>query len=217
MPVLDVPFHTQPTSSTCQSTCLKMMAEFLDRRCGRPRKERDIQDIYDQINTSEERPIKSKGRNFHGNIKWWLQNEFKGQFSIVYESINNEDLAVKEIIWSIDNHFPVMASTSHMRSSGHFILVIGYSPMCHLADPVGATTALVAGPRFVCHDPYGKFNPALMHSDWGPRRWQEGGCLSRGGEFGPGEAVVYDVEGIRRFHLDASPNTFYLLRPTYHG
>src|SRR5512138_2193876 len=77
--VLKVPYFSQPTGNTCQSTVLKMMAMYLDG--GRDQTASGpvnlaIEDIWKQINEDPERP--SKERNAHANMKWWLEQRFPG-------------------------------------------------------------------------------------------------------------------------------------------
>ena len=66
--------------------------------------------------------------------------------------------------------------------------------------------------RFICHDPYGKFNPQLHSKDYGKRRLQGAMCFWSGGEVGPGKAVSYDYQGIRRSRFDKhSAGTYFMI------
>ncbi|MGD9853087.1 MAG: papain-like cysteine protease family protein [Nitrospirales bacterium] len=56
--VLDVPSLVQPTSTMCQSTCLKMFAKYLAKKIwpSNPAGENDIQQIWNEIDTGKARP-----------------------------------------------------------------------------------------------------------------------------------------------------------------
>src|SRR5690349_19322129 len=124
--VLPVPYHSQPTGNTCQSTCLRMMAAYLEQSIvfqSTGAGTRDIEAIRHDINDSPNRPIKAK--NAHGNMKWWLEQHFP-TVHFDYETITNEAAALERIVRFIDGDMPVIVSVSHARVEGHIILVVGY-------------------------------------------------------------------------------------------
>ena len=66
--------------------------------------------------------------------------------------------------------------------------------------------------EFICHDPYGKFDPQLHSKVFGKRRYEGGMSLANGGEHGPGKAVIYDYDGIRRIRKDKhSTGKFFMI------
>jgi hypothetical protein len=195
--ILDVPYFTQPTPITCQSTCLKMMALYYDRRLGQVPLQRDILEIWKAINTSDDRP--STIRNSYQNMVWWLNREFPS-LSFGVSRTGDAHTARKHILDALDARAPVMVSTNHARTAGHIILVIGY---------LGMTTT--EGAEFVCHDPYGRFDPQVDSKLYGRRRFEGGTCVG-GGETGPGMAVLYDIDGIRRIRADKhSTGVFFMI------
>ena len=198
---LRVPYLTQPTSNTCQSTCLKMYSMYLHDRLAMSSAAdgMSILDIWKEINEGTERP--SKGRNSYENMAWWLGKYFPS-YNFSVSSTRNPDEAMMAIVDQIDRGFPVMVSTNHSRTDGHIILVIGYR---------GAVANQCAEVQFVCHDPYGKFNPKLGAAAYGKKRFDRGQCLEGGGEVGPGMNVVYDHDGIRRIRSDKHSNGTYFM------
>src|SRR2546425_9228731 len=75
--VVPVPYFAQPTGITCQSTCLKMMATYLEQSVvmqSTGAADRDILEIWKDINEDPKRPVKV--RNAHKNMKWWLGRHF---------------------------------------------------------------------------------------------------------------------------------------------
>ena len=200
--ILNVPYFTQPTSITCQSTCLKMFAKYLEQKVqmSTPAGAYSVPDIWKEINTSVDRP--SKIRNSYANMQWWLEKYFRPiQFEV--KNTKNVDEAISMIVRQIDNGYPVMVSTNHERTAGHIILVIGYENYTpNMSDP---------GVRFICHDPYGTFDPQLRSRQYGKRRFEGGMSLSIGGECGPGKAVLYDYEGLRRIRTDKHSTGSYFL------
>jgi hypothetical protein len=97
-----------------------------------------------------------------------------------------------------------MVSTNHSRTDGHIILVVGYESYDRSSsDPIV---------RFVCHDPYGKFNPRLNSGIYGKRRFETGQSLAQGGETGPGKGLRYDYDGVRRIRADRhSSGTYFFV------
>ena len=200
--VLDVPYLVQPTSITCQSTCLKMFAKYLAKKTfvSNPGAVKPIQDIWKEINTGTARP--AQVRNSYQNMIWWLGKYFvPKRFQVT--RLTTVDAAVRKVVHCIDQGYPVMVSTNHSRTSGHIILVIGYATSTGSSPP---------DTNFICHDPYGKFDPQLFSKTYGKRRYEGGGSLSSGGEMGPGKNVVYDSDGIRRIRKDKhSTDSFFLI------
>jgi hypothetical protein len=199
--ILAVPYLTQPTSNTCQSTCLKMYGLYLARRLAMssPVQGIAILDIWKEINESKDRP--SRDRNSYQNMVWWLKKYFPlYEFSV--SSTRSTDEAMTYVVERIDAGFPVMVSTNHANTAGHIILVVGYS---------GAEKNQSSAVQFVCHDPYGKFNPQLGSKLYGKQRYTGGSSLVEGGEVGPGKAVIYDHSGIRRIRSDKHSNGTYFL------
>jgi len=200
--VLNVPYLTQPTSITCQSTCLKMFGLFMCSKLSisSPIEGMQIQDIWIDLNEGQGRP--STGRNSYENIAWWLNKHF-GPYRFQVKSLKNVDDAMRHIVSKIDLDFPVMVSTNHSRTDGHIILVIGY---------IGHSHDTCSNTSFLCHDPYGKFNPKLGSKLYGKRRFEGGVSLADGGEVGPGKSVTYDYEGIRRIRKDKhSSGTYWMI------
>lgn len=95
----------------------------------------------------------------------------------VVERTTDPHVARVIVLRSIDAGSPVLVSTNHARTSGHIILVIGYEPMSRRD-----------GREFICHDPYGKFDPEVGSRLFGQRRF-EGGMSTSDGQHGPGEGV----------------------------
>ena len=212
MPVLSVPYFTQPDKSHCQATCLKMMAAYLDRKLAQPIHHRNIYKIKETVNSGAGRP--SPYHNAWANFEWWLKQEFGSYVDFKLDQTAVTDVAVATIRESIAAGFPVLVSTNHQNTNGHIILVIGVKaqgPDGLVEPPTGPVSAYW---RFVCHDPYGAFDPQLGDPRHGARRF-DGGVSTDSGEHGPGEAVAYNVAGIRRVREDRhSTDTFLLLRAT---
>jgi hypothetical protein len=203
--VLQVPYLAQPTGITCQSTCLKMFGLYLAARgqVSHPVADQDIGDIWKEINTGNDRP--SKDRNSYTNMVWWLGKNFpRHRFSV--RSTRDTDEALGYVVDRINAGFPLMVSTNHSNTDGHIILVIGYS---------GATPGQCSRIQMTCHDPYGRFNPALKSKLYAKRRYDGGASLADGGEVGPGKAVTYDHNGIRRIRSDKHSNgTYFMISAT---
>lgn len=200
--VLPVPYFVQPTPITCQSTCLKMFASYLESKRAMTSEgaNKSIEDIWREINTGNERP--TKARNAYANMVWWLGKYFA---PATFEVVETGDpvTAARIVRRKIDAGFPVMVSTNHDRTSGHIILIVGYQ-----GDP----GPLSGGLEFICHDPYGKFDPQLHSHQYGKRRYEGGVSLMSGGESGPGEAVIYNEQGIQRIRRDRhSAGKFFLI------
>jgi hypothetical protein len=202
--VLPVPYFVQPTSITCQSTCLKMMATYLEQSVvlqSTGAAGRDIVDIWKDVNESPQRPVKA--RNAHANMKWWLEKHFP-TLRFEYVTLTDEGRALDKIVGFIDSRMPVLMSVSHARVPGHIILVVGYENYVQLSST----------PDFdlVVHDPYGRFDPSLVSKAYGRLRWLQGMSLVGGGEIGPGQSCRLSVAAVgRQRQGDARRGTYYLL------
>jgi hypothetical protein len=202
--VLPVPYFMQPTGTTCQSTVLKMMAAYLEQsvlRQSTGAADRDILDVWKDVNQSPQRP--SKARNSHANMKWWLQSHFPSlQFE--YLTLTDEALALEKIIGFIDARMPILMSVSHARVAGHIILVVGYENYV----PFASTKDF----DLVVHDPYGRFDPSLLSKAYGRMRWLGGSSLVGGGETGPGQSCRLTMAAVGRERKgDSRRGTYYLL------
>jgi Peptidase_C39 like family len=192
--ILPVPYFAQPTDVTCQSTCLKMMAAYLERSvvlestgaatCG-------VQEIWQDINTGAKRPVQAT--NNHKNMQWWLQARFPTLKFEYLESVR-EDRALQEIIHYIDGDFPVIVSVSHSNVDGHIILAVGYENYePNLSSPDF---------KLVVHDPYGRLDPSLQSPFFGWKRWQGGMSVAcAGGERAPGANVRLSIQAAGRRQL----------------
>ena len=203
--ILNVPYFAQPTYNTCQSTCLKMMASYLEQAMvfqSTGAGTREILDIWKDINESKDRPVKA--RNAHANMKWWLERHFPS-LHFEYHTIMDEARACEKVIELINFGKPVLMSVSHARSDGHIILVVGYEnyiPLMSTADF-----------HLVVHDPNGKFDPSLKSSMYGDKGKRVGGkSLMSGGEAGPGQNCLLHMTGVSRQRIkDERRGTYYLL------
>jgi hypothetical protein len=201
---LPVPYFAQPTSITCQSTVLKMMASYLEQNVvfhSTGGAARDIQDIWRDINESPKRPVQA--RNAHLNMKWWLEQHFPS-LRFEYIQTNHEDAAVEAIVRFIDRGFPVLVSVSHARVAGHIILVTGYEN--YTPNVSSADFALIV------NDPYGRFDPSLLSTMFGTKRWTGGASLMTGGELGPGRGNRVPLPSVSRQRSgDSLAGTYFLL------
>lgn len=202
--VLPVPYFLQPTGITCQSTCLKMMAAYLEQsvvfQCTGAG-DREIPDIWKDVNTAPGRPVQA--RNAHANFKWWLEKHFKS-LRFEYLTLKDEAVAQERIVQFIDGGMPVIMSVSHAHVAGHIVLVIGYENY----------VPAVSAPDFklVVHDPYGRFDPSLLSNAHGARRWRGGMSLPSGSQTGPGQNCQVAITAVSRHRQgDARSGTYYLL------
>jgi hypothetical protein len=202
--LLKVPYFTQPTHNTCQSTVLKMFASYLEREVLKQENgaiDLNPTDIYKTINASAERPVKQT--NSHANIKWWLEQRFP-TIKFKYVTTTTDTTAIELIVGFVDRGFPVLVSVSHAKVKGHIVLVIGYEGYVEQASSPAF--------KLVVHDPYGAFDPTLLSADWGKQRYTGGLSLQAGGEIGPGTAVRLDPHAASRQRKgDSQKGTFYLL------
>jgi hypothetical protein len=202
--ILNVPYFAQPTGVTCQSTCLHMMAEYIEQQIlfqSTGAGDRDIQAIWKDVNQSPDRPVKIQ--NAHANLKWWLEQHFPS-VRFEYFTIHDEPTATERIIRFIDGGWPVLVSVSHARVPGHIILVVGYEN--YVANQSSVDFKLVV------HDPYGRFDPTLLSKLYGQRRFEGGMSLMSGGTSAPGRAVRLPMSSVSRQRAqDKQLGTFYLL------
>lgn len=161
--VLPVPYFIQPTAITCQSTVLKMVAAYLDQYLNKNVKYRNVLKIWRTINKSANRPIKM--RNHYLNMKQWLENEFPNIFDFPMKRTVNPKKAVSLVIKIINAGFPVIASTNHTRTKGHVILIIGYK-LNYSRSEYSRSVHNEHNTLFVCHDPYGRFDPRLKSNKY---------------------------------------------------
>jgi Peptidase_C39 like family len=202
---LNVSYFTQPTDNTCQSTVLKMFANYVEQEVlkisGGAGDLRPV-DIYNTINKDPARPQK-KFTNAHSNMKWWLEQRFP-TLIIQYITTALEWEAIDDIVGFIDSGFPVLVAVSHANVEGHIVLVIGYQGYLENASSLDF--------KLVVHDPYGAFDPSLLSKSYGKQRFEKGMCLQQGGELGPGSAVVLDpLAASRQRQGDKYKGTFYLI------
>lgn len=206
---LPVPYFTQPTATTCQSTVLKMMARYLEQEVVKQStgaSEKAIVDIKSDINGGTGRPD-TKNTNAHANFKWWLEKHFPS-LTFNYRTTTDGASATETIVKAIDSGFPVLVSVSHARVAGHIVLVVGYR------DYVPQMST--AGFRWIVHDPYGQFDPSLLSKLYGAKRHSGGMSLVGGDEFGPGRNTVLDPKSISRQRTgDSSRGTYFLLYPSH--
>lgn len=202
---LNVAYFTQPTDNTCQSTVLKMFANYIENEVlkisGGAADLRPV-DIYQTINKDPNRPQK-KFANAHSNMKWWLEQRFP-TLKIQYLTTALEYEAIDDIVGFIDSGFPVLVAVSHANVQGHIVLVIGYQNYLENASSLDF--------KLVVHDPYGAFDPSLLSKAYGQQRFERGSCLQRGGELGPGTAVILDpLAASRQRKGDKYKGTFYMI------
>jgi hypothetical protein len=201
---LPVPYFTQPTGNTCQSTVLKMMSAYLEQNVvfqSTGAGGRMILDIWKDINQDPKRPVKVQ--NAHANMKWWLEQHFPG-LKFEYTQTTREDRALEAIVGFINGGFPVLVSVSHERVAGHIILVVGY---------VNYTPGISSADfGLVVHDPYGRFDPSLLSTVFGAKRYTGGVSLMTGSEVGAGRSNLVPLPAASRRRVgDAQSGTYYLL------
>jgi Peptidase_C39 like family len=205
--ILPVPYFTQPTPITCQSTVLKMMATYIEDQVlmqSTGAGDRNIPDIWKDINEDPARPAKEK--NSHANMKWWLERHFP-TLKFKYVQSKDEGRALESIVDFIDGGFPVLVSISHARVKGHIILVVGYENY----QPQMSSLDF----KLVVHDPYGRFDPSLLSTLYGSQRLVGGMSLRVGGEEGPGKANRVAITAVSRQRAgDSQRGMYYLISAT---
>jgi len=204
--VLPVPYFIQPTAITCQSTCLKMMAVYLEREVVLQSTGAEglaISDIWSEVNSGTARP--SAARNAHANFKWWLERRFR-QLRFPYIQTASEAEAAEWIMQSIDLRMPVLMSVSHEHVAGHIVMAIGYEGYV----PGISSSAF----HVVVHDPYGRFDPYLKSTLYGKKRMDGSASLLSGSERGPGQGCRVPITSVgRRRGGDTRAGHYYLLMP----
>jgi hypothetical protein len=117
--ILNVPYLMQPTSNTCQSTCLKMYAHYLASKIAISSIVHGllITDIWKEINESEDRP--SQLRNPYENMVWWF-NKYFPHYSFAVKDTRNTDEAMSHVVGKINLRIPGKARNGekavHTRS-----------------------------------------------------------------------------------------------------
>ncbi|WP_299273629.1 C39 family peptidase [uncultured Psychroserpens sp.] len=202
--VLQVPYYTQPNADTCQSTCLKMLAHFLNV----PGKDDPITQIYDIVNFHNDRPDQKvckdekgniEGCNRWNNIIWWW-NTRSGYYAdkpkepklkMKWRILDDQAKTIEHIVSSIDSGVPLLVSVSNSNTTGHFVLVVGYQN--YLKNQ--------SSPDFniVCHDPYGEFFPELQSRLFGKKRYEKGFTKADGSEHAVGAGVEIGIDSLAKF------------------
>jgi hypothetical protein len=204
--ILPVPYFTQPKGDQCQSTVLRMYAQYLDANVLKRSStagQRAIGDIFSDINKppkDKPDPRPQKDKNNHQNMMWWLGQNYP---TLKFEKKSTKDAATA--LWiirtSIDSGFPLMASVSHENVEGHIVLIVGYDNLvpeiCKANVPEPELPA-VESVRIVVHDPYGAFDPSLKSKQNAKRRWEGGQSLVTGSERGPGTSVAVPLTSVSR-------------------
>jgi hypothetical protein len=193
--ILPVPYYVQVSSVQCQSTVLRMYAQYLDnknKKSGAGGKQ--VQEIFDAINTPQGNPDKrpSTLKNAHKNMMWWLESNYTPLKFTKLETRESAQ-AYNAVINSIDNGFPLIASVSHVRVKGHINIIVGYVRERHVNQSFDAAECKV-----IVHDPYGAFHPSLRSKLYGSERFSVGMSLAAGGEIGPGHNVVLRLGDVNR-------------------
>lgn len=193
--ILDVPYFIQPTSSTCQSVCVQMVATYLLQKNSKKRRNiarLDANSIKNEINKSPNRPNK-KYHNHNENMRWWLKKETTISFDLLWTS--NRTVAHNKLTNCIRNGFPVIALVHHGNlpaDGGHVIVIVGYDD--HTIPNSSPATPIT----YFCHDPYGHFYPTGRKNSnlHGSKRWNGGFSWVDEGGHGPGAFVKYSNAGI---------------------
>jgi len=193
MAELNVPYYVQPNSDTCQSTCLKMMAEYVARRTARGDGNWQILSIKEALTSGQGRPNQTV-YNHYDNYVWWLNGEFGGTPSFSWRWIASDGDAVRWLVQRIEAGYPVITS-NRTTAAGHVILVIGFQVGLGDVWSGDAARATPLATRFLCHDPGGRYQRG---TSWHQRRFDGASSLAGGGEDGPGKSVEYTIDQIRR-------------------
>ncbi len=220
---LPVPYHTQVSEVHCQSTVLKMYAQYLDRYKfpGKAFGNVEVPKIWSEINLAGN-PDKRRNkvaRNAHANIQQWLEDRYDPQlWKWTYP--NDPEVALTTIVRSINVGFPVIAGVSHKRVEGHIVLIVGYV-FDRFTDQLSSGTVLQSyseyrSHRLIVHDPYGAFHPSLDSNLFGKNRFVGGSSMLGGGEIAAGKGVVlslYDVSRQRGLKSSVEHGSFNLMAP----
>ena len=146
--VLPVPYYTQVSPVHCQATVLKMYAQYLDRTKfpGSTAGNVEVPKIWSDINVAghpDKRRVKN-GQNAHKNIQQWLEDRYS-PLLLNWNYLNEPEDAIRLVMRSIKQGYPVLAGVSHARVAGHIVLIVGYelgsavptSPDAHPFLPYG--------------------------------------------------------------------------------
>ncbi len=134
-----VPYQQQDTPQLCQSTCLLMLAEYLDEQCDHSQESirADLTQIGDPL--------------AHSSRVTWLSAAFPNwNWKMNYSPSLSE--TISKITNQLESGIPVITST-RLTQSGHVIVITGI-----WFDTNG--TAMVRA-----HDPWGKFDFATLRYD----------------------------------------------------
>lgn len=220
--VLPVPYHAQVSEVHCQSTVLKMYAQYLDRFKfpGVNAGAADAQQIWNDINLPghPDKRADKVLRNSHKNIKQWLEDRYF--LTLQWSYLKDAATAFELIVKSVNSGFPVIAGVSHARVVGHIVLIIGYE-MDGLTFRLSApkiTQSFVTdnSHKLVVHDPYGAFHPSLGSDLHSKKRFDGGMSLRDDAETGPGKGVVlslFDVSRQRGLKIKGAHGDFNLMTP----
>ncbi|SNY56108.1 Papain-like cysteine protease AvrRpt2 [Pseudooceanicola antarcticus] len=199
LPVLDVPYFIQSTERDCQAAVLAMFAAYLDGRAGQPVARRDLAGIAGTINAHPERPVQAL--NAWANMRWWLAREFpERRFAMTSTKLRWRALHILQR--ALSRGSPVLVSTDHnQKGLGHILLVTGMMSERGgaLVDPTG--WPVPRRPVFTVHDPNGRYGAMVSArpGGWGDERFDGAfSHLDAAGQEGPGRALLYRLEGIRR-------------------
>ncbi len=193
--ILPVPYYGQVSSVQCQSTVLRMYAQYLDRKRGQSGAGgKQVQDIFNDINTPQGKPDRrpSPVKNAHSNMMWWLEQNYS---PLIFHKLESRDssIAWNTITNSIDRGYPLIASVSHSRVAGHINIIVGY-----MRAPAINMSFNHASSEVIIHDPYGAFHQSLNSDLHGKKRFDVGMSLLGGGEIGPGRNLVIQLGNVSR-------------------
>ncbi len=202
--ILDVPYHPQPTPTSCQGTVLKMFATYLAHRLAMsvPAAAMTPEQIKTLVNTSRDRPDKNR-TNSHENFRWFLESQFPSlRADKLSTPVASE--ATEWIVRRIDMGYPVLCSVTHANNrTGHIILAVGYDRFRPGMSSMDFT--------LIAHDPYGAYDPSLSSTLYGKKRWEGGQSLMGGGESGPGRNIRLSITAASRQHKGAHSHGQWLL------
>lgn len=192
---LPVPYYGQVSSVQCQSTVLRMYAQYLDKKLSQSGAGgKEVQTIFDEINTPQGNPDKrpSTVKNSHANMMWWLEQNYP---PLLFTKLTSRDAQVawNTVTSSIDRGYPLIASVSHTRVAGHINIIVGY--VRQIAANVSLDASLA---EIIVHDPYGAFHASLGSDLYGKKRFSVGMSLVGGGEIGPGRNLVIQLGNVSR-------------------
>lgn len=138
-----VPYHSQKTSSLCQSACLQMVAEYLSSPRG----------SYDQLKIRASLEALGDPLAHSVRIKW-LAQEFGG-YDWESRYVPSLPAAAQEIKKQLSEGVPVVMAT-RLTPSGHVIVVTGI-----WYNTIGEVVVRA-------HDPWGRFDFKMLRYDRQP-------------------------------------------------